>query len=313
MAARGRTSAGRGSLARREEREFFLFILPWLLGFLLFTVIPMVASFGMSLTKWDVISDPEWIGLENYKKLWTDIFEPQGIYFWQSLKVTTIYTVLEVPLRVALNLVVAVMLNEKLKGIALFRTLLYSPSVIPVVASAQMWVWILYPDGGLISLLLNAFGLPNQNWLVDERTALLTVVGIGLWGFGNGMLIFLAGLQSIPPHLYEAAQIDGANHWRRFWHVTVPMLSPVIFFVLVTSIMGSFQVFDVGYLITQGGPNYATHFYVLNLYNYGWRYFQMGLAAAMAWVLFVIILIFTLATVRSSAAWVYYEGEVRKN
>jgi multiple sugar transport system permease protein len=272
----------------------------------------MLVSLGMSFTKWNVLGDPSWIGLANYEKLWADVFDSQGIYFWQSLKVTTIYTLLEVPLRVALNVAVAVMLNEKLKGIALYRTLLYSPSVIPIVATAQMWVWILYPDGGLASMLLNGVGLPNQSWLVDERTALLTVVGMGLWGFGNGMLICLAGLQSIPEHLYEAANIDGANWWHRFRHVTVPMLSPVIFFVFITSMMGSFQVFDVGYLITQGGPNYATHFYVLNLYNYGWRYFQMGLAASMAWVLFVIILAFTLLSLRSSAAWVYYEGEVRK-
>ena len=272
----------------------------------------MIVSLGMSFTQWDVIGDPKWIGLGNYQKLWRDLTEGAGIQFGQSLKVTSIYTLLEVPLRVLLNLLVAILLNEKLKGIAFYRMLLYSPSVIPVVASAQMWVWILYPDGGLMSLLLNALGLPNQNWLASEQSALLTVVGMGLWGFGNGMLIFLAGLQGVPPHLYEAAQIDGANWWHRFRHVTIPMLSPVIFFVVVTSTMASFQTFDVGYLITQGGPNYATHFYVLNLYNYGWRFFQMGLAAAMAWVLFVVIMAVTLIGLRSSAIWVYYEGEVRR-
>jgi multiple sugar transport system permease protein len=168
-------------------------------------------------------------------------------------------------------------------------------------------------NGGLVSLILNQFGLPNQTWLYDEDTALVTLVGLSLWGFGSQMLFFLAGLQSVPPHLYEAAEIDGASSWQKFLRITVPMISPVIFYNLIISMMGTFQAFDGAFLYTGGGPNYATHFYVLNIYTFGWRYFRFGLASAMAWVLLLIILALTLLVVRSSAAWVYYEGEVRKS
>ena len=272
----------------------------------------MLLSLVVSFTEWDIVTPAKWVGLENYKRLWRDLWQPSRlVLFQQSLKVTTLYALLEVPLRLIVNLFGAILLNQKLRGIRLFRTMLYSPTVVPAVASAMVWVWIMLPHGGLLSLILNRFGLPDQRLLFDQRTALITLIFVGLWGFGTGMLIFLAGLQSIPQHLYEAAEIDGASAWARFRHITLPMLSPVIFFNLVTSVMGNFQAFDPAFLITEGGPNYATYFYVLNLYNFGFRYFKMGLATAMAWVLFFIIMAFTLLIVRSSAAWVYYEGEVR--
>lgn len=302
----------RGRQARREEREFYLFISPWIIGFLFLTAGPMLLSLLVSFTEWDVVTPAKWVGLENYKRLWRDLWQPSRlVLFQQSLKVTTLYALLEVPLRLIVNLFGAILLNQKLRGIRLFRTMLYSPTVVPAVASAMVWVWIMLPHGGLLSLLLNMFGLPDQRLLFDQRTALITIILMGLWGFGTGMLIFLAGLQGIPQHLYEAAEIDGASVWARFRHITLPMLSPVIFFNLVTSVMGNFQAFDPAFLITEGGPNYATHFYVLNLYNFGFRYLKMGLATAMAWILFLIIMVFTLLIVRSSAAWVYYEGEVR--
>jgi len=302
----------RSRQARREELEFYLFISPWIVGFLFLTAGPMLLSLVVSFTEWDVVTPAKWVGLENYKRLWRDLWQPSRlVLFQQSLKVTTLYALLEVPLRLIVNLFGAILLNQKLRGIRLFRTMLYSPTVVPAVASAMVWVWIMLPHGGLLSLILNQFGLPDQRLLFDQRTALITLIFMGLWGFGTGMLIFLAGLQSIPQHLYEAAEIDGASTWARFRHITLPMLSPVIFFNLVTSVMGNFQAFDPAFLITEGGPNYATYFYVLNLYNFGFRYFKMGLATAMAWVLFFIIMAFTLLIVRSSAAWVYYEGEVR--
>jgi multiple sugar transport system permease protein len=302
----------RGRQARREELEFYLFISPWIVGFLFLTAGPMLLSLVVSFTEWDIVTPAKWVGLENYKRLWRDLWQPSRlVLFQQSLKVTTLYALLEVPLRLIVNLFGAILLNQKLRGIRLFRTMLYSPTVVPAVASAMVWVWIMLPHGGLLSLILNRFGLPDQRLLFDQRTALITLIFMGLWGFGTGMLIFLAGLQSIPQHLYEAAEIDGASAWARFRHITLPMLSPVIFFNLVTSVMGNFQAFDPAFLITEGGPNYATYFYVLNLYNFGFRYFKMGLATAMAWVLFFIIMAFTLLIVRSSAAWVYYEGEVR--
>jgi multiple sugar transport system permease protein len=300
------------SLARREEREFYLFISPWILGFLFLTAGPMVLSLIISFSEWNVVNAPKWIGLENYRLLWQDLWQSSRlVLFQQSLKVTTLYALVEVPLRMLVNLFGAMLLNQKVRGIRIFRTLFYSPTVVPAVASAMVWIWIMLPNGGLLSLILNALGLPDQRLLYDSDTALMTIVIMGLWGFGTGMLIFLAGLQNIPPHLYEAAEIDGASSLARFRHITLPMLSPVIFFNLVTGLMANFQAFDPAFLITNGGPNYATHFYVLNLYNFGFRYFRMGMANAMAWVLFFIILAFTLLIVRSSAAWVYYEGEVR--
>jgi multiple sugar transport system permease protein len=302
-----------GKQALREERQFYLFISPWLIGFLLWTAGPMLYSLFISFTEWDILTKPVWVGMENYRALWRDLFEPSRlVLFRQSLIVTTLFTVMLVPLRMIVNLGGALLLNQKIKAMPFFRAVFYSPTIVPAIASAMVWSWIMQSNGGLVSLVLNQFGLPNQTWLFDEDTALVTLVGLSLWGFGSQMLFFLAGLQSVPPHLYEAAKIDGATAWQQFWHITVPMISPVIFYNLIISMMGTFQAFDGAYLYTGGGPNYATHFYVLNIYNFGWRFFKFGLASAMAWVLLVIILVMTMIVVRSSAAWVYYEGEVRK-
>lgn len=301
-----------GRQALREEREFYLFVSPWIIGFLIWTAGPMLFSLYVSFTEWDILTPPRWVGLQNYQTLWHDLLEPSRlVLFRQSLIVTTIYTVLMVPLRMIVNLGGAILLNQKIRGMTVFRALFYSPTIVPAVASAMVWLWIMQSNGGLVSLILNRLGLPNQTWLYRTDTALITLVGLGLWGFGSQMLFFLAGLQSIPEHLYEAAKIDGANNWHQFRFITLSMLSPVIFYNLVISLMGTFQAFDAAFLYTGGGPNYATHFYVLNIYQFGWRYFKFGLASAMAWVLLVIILIMTLLVVKSSSAWVYYEGEVR--
>jgi len=308
---RGKQKLGKQAL--REERQFYLFILPWLVGFFLWKAGPMLYSLYISFTKWQILSAPIWIGLENYRTLWHDLFEPSRlVLFRQSLIVTTIFTVLMVPLRMIVNLGGAVLLNQKIKVMPLFRAIFYSPTIVPAIASAMVWSWIMQSNGGLISLLLNKLGLPNQTWLYDQDTALFTLVGLSLWGFGSQMLFFLAGLQSVPPHLYEAAEIDGATSWQRFRNITLPMLSPVIYYNLITSMMGAFQAFDGAFLYTRGGPNYATYFYVLNIYNTGWRDQNFGLASAMAWILLAIILLMTMLVVRSSAAWVYYEGEVKR-
>jgi multiple sugar transport system permease protein len=314
-AQRERAHKGKlGRQARREERQFYLFIAPWLVGFLLWTAGPMLYSLYISFTEWDILTKPVWVGLENYRTLWRDLYEPSRlVLFRQSLVVTTLFTVMLVPLRMIVNLGGAILLNQKIKAMPVFRAIFYSPTIVPAIASAMVWSWIMQSNGGLISLILNQFGLPNQTWLFDQDTALVTLVGLSLWGFGSQMLFFLAGLQSVPPHLYEAAEIDGATPWQQFIHITLPMISPVIFYNLVISMMGTFQAFDGAYLYTGGGPNYATHFYVLNIYNFGWRFFKFGLASAMAWVLLVIILALTMIVVRSSAAWVYYEGEVRNS
>ncbi|MGC9360213.1 MAG: carbohydrate ABC transporter permease [Anaerolineae bacterium] len=302
----------RGSQALREEREFYLFVFPWIIGFLIWTAGPMLFSLYVSFTEWDVLTTPRWVGLDNYRTLWNDLFEPSRlVLFRQSLIVTSLYTAMMVPLRMIVNLTGALLLNQKIRGMPFFRTIFYSPTIIPAVASSMVWLWIMQSNGGLVSLILNRFGLPNQTWLYRKDTALVTLVGLGLWGFGSQMLFFLAGLQSIPEHLYDAAKIDGANPWQQFRYVTIPMLSPVIFYNLMMSMMGTFQSFDAAFLYTGGGPNYATHLYVLNIYQFGWRYFKFGLASAMAWVLLLIILAMTLLVVKSSSAWVYYEGEVK--
>jgi multiple sugar transport system permease protein len=302
-----------GKQALREERQFYFFVAPWIIGFLIWTAGPMLYSLYVSFTEWDILTKPIWVGLKNYQTLWNDLFHPSRlVLFRKSLVVTSLFTVLLVPLRMIVNLGGAVLLNQKIKAMPLFRAIFYSPTIVPGIASAAVWSWIMQSNGGLVSLVLNRFGLPNQTWLYNEDTALVTLVGLSLWGFGSQMLFFLAGLQSVPPHLYEAAEIDGATTWQQFLHITLPQISSVIFYNLITSMMGTFQAFDGAFLYTRGGPNYATHFYVLNIYNHGWRYWHFGLASAMAWILLLIILALTLLVVRSSSAWVYYEGEVKK-
>ena len=292
-----------GNFRKKEERQFYLFISPWLLGFLVFTAGPMLFAIYLSFTRWDVIGSPHWIGLANFKELFFD--DPK---FWISLKVTAIYSVIAVPLLLSSSLMVAVLLNQKIKAMGLFRTIFYLPTVLPVVATSMLWMNLLYPDG-LINRLLGLVGIPQTSWLTNENTALGALIFMSLWGFGASMIIFLAGLQGIPKTLYEAATIDGAGTWARFWNVTLPMLSPIIFFNFVMGVIRTFQVFTQGYIITNGGPNYATLFYVLYLYQNAFEYLRMGYAAAMAWVLFFILMTLTLLILKSSSAWVYYEGQ----
>jgi len=203
---------------------------------------------------------------------------------------------------------VAILLNQRVRGLGIFRTIFYLPTVLPGVASLMLWMWIFFPDG-LLNVITGLFGVAPKAWLSDERLALPSLIAMGMWGYGATMLIFLAGLQEIPQHLYEAAEIDGCGRWAKFIHITLPMLSPVIFFNAVTSMIGTFQVFEAGYIATQGGPNNATLFYLLYLFRNAFEYFQMGYACALAWVLFWVIMGLTLLVVKSSAAWVYYEGK----
>jgi multiple sugar transport system permease protein len=302
MAARARRS---GSLARRENREFYLFIAPWLIGFVLFVAGPMLATLVLSFMTWDLLTPPKFAGLANYAKLTGDPL------FFQSLKVSATYSLVGIPLHIALAFFVAILLNQPLRLLALIRTVYYMPSVLSGVAVAVLWLWIFNPSFGPINFILGAIGITGPLWLGSTKWALPALMVISLWGVGGAMVIFLAGLQGIPTALYEAAQIDGANAWQRFRHVTVPMISPVLLFNLVLGIIGSFQAFTNAYVMTNGGPDYATLMYVLYLYNNGFRYFQMGYASALAWVLFLIILALTLLVFRSSPAWVYYEGELR--
>ncbi|HMQ51136.1 MAG TPA: sugar ABC transporter permease [Anaerolineae bacterium] len=293
-----------GALARRETVLFYLCISPWLLGFVLFVLGPMMASLGISFTRWNLIDTPQFVGLDNFERmLWHDA------RFWQALKVTTLYTALYVPTELIGGLLLALLMNQNVRGISLFRTIYYLPSVLSGVAFVVVWMWLLHPDAGLINNGLRLIGLNGPRWLTNPDTALWALWLMSLWGLGRTGIIYLAGLQDVPRELYEAAAIDGATAWQSFFKVTVPLITPTIFFNLVLSLIATFQTFTSAFVATDGGPLDSTLFYVLYLYQRAFVNFRMGYASAMAWVLFLIILLFTLLIVRSARRWVYYEGE----
>ena len=282
----------------------YLFILPWLLGFVIWTAGPMLASIVIAFMKWQIISPPEFVGVQNFVALVHDHL------FWICLYNTAFYTFLGVPLQLLVALLTAMLLNTKIRGIALYRTVYYLPSVTPVVASAILWLWIFNPQFGLANAVLKIFGVPPQLWLLDPKLAKPAFILMSLWGVGGPMVIFLAGLQGVPVELHEAASIDGASTLQRFWRITLPMITPVIFFNLLIGLIDSFQIFSSAFIMTNGGPQNRTLFYVLYLYQNGFQYFQMGYASALAWVLFVIVLLFTLLQFKLSKSWVYYETEI---
>jgi multiple sugar transport system permease protein len=295
--------ARRSALFWRDTIQGYAFIMPVVLGLILFVFGPMVASLYFSFTEYSILKSPEWIGLRNY----VDMFSRPQLRVLLSLWVTIKFALISMPLTLVAALGAAILLNQKLKGMRVFRTLLYIPTVVPVVASVFVWAWLLNPDRGLVNATLRFFGLPGGTWFSEPDTALPTLIILSLWGIGPTMVIFLAGLQGVPDSLYEAARIDGANEFRLFRHITLPQLTPTIFFTLITGLIASFQYFVPAYILTQGGPLYATYFYNLNLYEKAFRWQFMGLASAMAWLMFAIILILTLVLFRSSDAWVYYE------
>lgn len=281
--------------------EGYIFIGPWLIGFVIFTAGALLGSFGISLSKWSMIGTPQYVGLENYKYMVNDRF------FWQSLMVT-IYYLLNVPLNLLLGLLLAILLNQKIRGIAVFRTIYYLPSVTAGVAVSLLWMWIFNPRFGVINVLLSKVGIQGPAWLGSETWAMPALIIMSIWGVGGSMLIYLGALQSIPTHLYEAATLDGAGAWRKFLNITIPMVTPVLLLNMIMGVIASFQVFTQAFIMTKGGPNYATLFYVLYLYQQAFEWFNLGYASALAWVLFVVILIFTFVILRSSSKWVYYEG-----
>lgn len=290
--------------ARREAIEGYICILPWLLGFIVFVAGPIVASLIISFTRWDIVNPPSWIGPENYVKIFADDAD-----FRQSLKVTVTYAVFSLPLHLVLGLGLSLLLNLRLRGMNIYRTLFYIPAVLPGVAVTLLWVWIFNPEFGIINYLLSLLGIEGPRWFYSPRWALPGLIIMGLWGVGGGAVIYLAGLQNIPPHLYEAAEIDGANAWHRFWRITLPLLTPTIFFQLVMGLIGTFQVFTEAYIATNGGPLKSTLFYMLYIYNHAFRSLRMGYGSALAWILTIIILLVTLLVFRSSPYWVYYESE----
>jgi multiple sugar transport system permease protein len=291
----------------RRNLEGWAFASPWILGFVLFTLGPMLASAVIAFMKWDLLTPPSFVGLENFRQaLWRDPL------VWHSLKVTTIYAAIAVPLNVVLGLGLALMLNSGIRGLRIYRTAYFLPSVLSGVAVALLWRWVFENQFGLANTLLSTFGLRGPNWLGDGTWALGSLIIMNIWSVGGGMIIYLAGLQGIPTEFYEAAEVDGANWWRRLWSITLPLVTPALFFQLVIGVIQALQVFTQPYIMTGGGPYNSTLFFVLYLYQNAFQFFQMGYASTLAWILFLYILVLTVLIFRSGNFWVHYEGQSRK-
>ena len=291
---------------RKEEIAGFLFISPWIIGFLAFTAGPMFISAYLSLTQADFMTPTIFVGLDNYRRILSS-----DALFTKSLVNTVYYSFISVPLGLTVGLLIALLLNAEYAGVRALRTVYYLPSVVSGVAVALLWNWLLNPQFGLINAGLIAIGIQGPKWLFSEEWAKPALILMSLWGAGGNMMIFLAGLRGVPQELYEAAALDGAGAFAKFLRITLPMVTPTLFFTLVTGIIGSFQVFTAAFIMTAGGPNNATLMYVLNLYNQAFMKYHFGYASALAWVLLFIILVLTLVVFRSSALWVYYEAEVK--
>lgn len=290
---------------RQEARAFYLTILPWLIGFFVFMVYPMGRSLYLAFTRYELLKPPVWTGLANLERLANDPL------FGQSLKITFLYSAFSVPISSILALSVAMVLAQKLRGVNYWRTIFFLPSIISGVAIAVLWSYVFNPNFGLLNTILDWFGIQGPGWITSENWALPAIIIMSWWAtLGGQMVIYLAGLKGIPKVLYEVAEIDGAGAWAKFRNVTLPMLSPTIFFNIVVNIIGAFQVFDAAYVLTRGGPNNATHTYMLHLYETAFVFLRMGYASTLAWILFLIILVFTTLIVRSSTVWVYYESEI---
>lgn len=298
-----RTKKRRKNL-RENNLAGYLFLSPWLIGFFAFTIIPMIASLWLAFTKYDGVRSPEWVGAGNFIKMFSD--DPR---YFKAIKATLYYTFFAVPLRLVVALLLAFVLNNYRRGTMAYRTIFYIPSIVGgSIGVAVMWKEI-FGNDGLVNFILAGLGLPTLAWLSDPRTAIWILILLSLWQFGSPMLIFLAGLKNIPQELYEAAEMDGANTIAKFFRITIPLLSPVIFFNLVMQLIGGFMVFTQAFVITGGAPLDTTLFYNLYLYIRGFRNFQMGYASAMAWVLLVIVAIATALTFKSSNFWVFYEDK----
>jgi len=293
-------------MAREDRLTFWCFISPWIIGFILFGMGPIVASIVLSFSDYSLFNKPNFVGLDNYRELFHDPL------IWKSLGNTFFYVFFAVPLGTAGSLLLAVLLNQRVRGIAIWRTIFYLPTIVSGVAMGVLWRWIFHPEIGLANMLLSPFlrlfNMENPQWLLDPVLAKPAYVFMSLWGIGGGMIIFLAALQGIPQHLYEAAEIDGAGPVRRFFNITLPMLSPIILFSLTMGTIGSFQIFAQAYVMSGRGPDNSTLFYVMYLFDQAFRYFRMGYGSAMAWVLFAIILAITIVKFTLAKRWVYYEG-----
>ena len=294
----------------REHLEGYLFISPWILGMVLFALGPILASFGLAFTRWNLFTEPEYVGWANFQKLAHDPL------FYKSVFNTIYYTVFAVPLGLVLALGLAMLVNHRLRGIHFFRTAFFLPNVVAGIAMLLLWKWLFDPNFGLINLFLDWTGLMavlewigigRPQWISSRAGAMPGMIFMSIWGLGGSMMIFLAGLQNIPRELIEAAELDGAGPWKRFRYITVPLLTPTIFFLTIVGVIASLQVFNQAYVMTEGGPAHATLFYVLYLFQTAFERFQMGYACAMALVLFIITLIVSLIQLAMGKKWVHYQ------
>jgi multiple sugar transport system permease protein len=286
----------------RNTAKGLAFISPWLVGFCLFTLVPIVLSLYYSFCDYSLLQAPVWRGLENYRLLFRDEV------FFKSLWNTFYYALMALPAGMLVSIGLALMLNVKIPGQAVYRTIIFLPSLVPTVAAAMLWLWLFNSRVGLINLVLAQLGIQGPGWLRDTSWAMPALVIMSLWGVGHTVVIYLAGLQDVPRELYEAAEIDGAGIWRRLWNVTIPMLSPVIFFNLIMAIIGTLQVFTIPYIMTAGGPARSTYFYTMYLYDNAFNFLRMGYASAMAWIQLLIILVLTAFAFWTGKRWVHYQG-----
>jgi multiple sugar transport system permease protein len=296
-------------MARMSKKEradaiaFFAFASPWIIGFVFLTVLPMLISLVISFTKWDILSPPKWTGIGNYIEMFNDPL------FWKSLKVTFSYAIFTVPLNVIVSIFAALLLNNKIRGMNAYRTVFYMPAVVSGVVVAIVWLWMFNPEFGVFNNLLAKIGIEGPKWVYDEHWALPSLVLMSLWNVGGSIVIYLAALQNVPTELYEAAHIDGAGWWASFFAVTLPGISPVLLFTILTGIIGALQIFTPAFIMTNGGPNFATTFYAFYIYNNAFKFHKMGMASAQAWILFIIVFLITLIAVRVVGKYTYYEAK----
>jgi len=287
----------------RQRLNLYIFLAPWIVGFLIFTLYPIISSLFYSFTDFNIINPPKFIGLQNYSNLVKDDL------FYQSIKVTLYYTFLSVPLQLILALALALLLNQKIPFMGFFRTALYLPSMVSGVVMSLLWLWIFNSEFGLLNYLLSLVGIKGPMWLMDERWAIPALILMSLWLTGSGMVVFLAALQGVPASLREAAVLDGAGKWQQLRIITLPMISPIILFQFIIGIIDSFQTFTQAVVMTRnGGPHYATYFYVFNLYTNAFKNYKIGYASALAWLLLITVMILTYFIIKASDKYVYYEG-----
>ncbi|MDI3476858.1 MAG: multiple sugar transport system permease protein [Thermoanaerobacterium sp.] len=287
----------------KNIKRGLFFISPWLIGFMVFTIYPFIASLIYSFSVYNGVTASKFIGLKNYIQLFQD---PK---FYTALYNTFYYAIIAVPLGIVLGVLVALLLNQPIKFLSFFRTAIYIPVIVPTVAVSILWIWLLNPDVGLINWFLSLFGIKGPGWLADPKWSKMALILMAQWGIGQSVLIYLSGLKDVPKDLYESADIDGANGFSKFFHITLPMITPVILYNLIMGVIGSLQYFTQAYVMTNGGPMNSTLFYALYLFQNAFQFFSFGYASAMAWILFIIIAIIVYILLKTSARWVFYGGQ----